>query len=154
MGVLVYAVVRAGQFPLLPVALGAIGAALLLLMLARAADEVLPWALACLGAAYVASLLTRASGVDEGAPLVAVGLLLCGELAAWSLDERHPIGAERSVIARRALALTLLACSGLAAAAIVVALSAAPAGDGLAWTVLGALAAVLAVGTTARLARR
>jgi hypothetical protein len=153
-GVLAYALVRARAVPQLPVALGGIGALLLLLVLARRADDVLPWTLGCLGAAYVTSLVTRGgSGVDEGAPLVAAALLLCGELAAWSLDEQHAFAAERAVVRGRALAVALLVAAGLAAAAIIVALTAAPVGGGLAWTVLGALAAVLVVGTGARLMR-
>ncbi|MEN3340749.1 MAG: hypothetical protein V7644_153 [Actinomycetota bacterium] len=139
---------------MLPAALGAVGGLLLLLVLARGADEVLPWALAILGAAYTVSLVTHGSGVDEGVPLVAVGLLLSGELAAWSLDERHAIAAERKAVALRAGALALLAAAGLVAATVVVALSAAPAGEGLAWTVAGAAAAVLAVGVADRVARR
>ncbi len=151
---LAYAVARTAVLPVVGGALGGIGALMLLLVLARGIEELLPWAMVCLGLAYALSLVHRGSGVDEGVPLVAAGLLLCTELAAWSLDERQAVAAERAVVAARALGLALLAAAGLAASAIVVALTAAPAGGGLAWTVLGALAAVVAVGTAARLARR
>jgi len=134
-------------------ALGGIGALLLLLLLARGADEVLPWALGCLGAGYALSLVGGGSGVDEGVPLVAVALLLCAELAVWSLDERPGISAERPVVAGRVVGLVLLALASLAAATLIAALTAAPVGGGLAWTVLGAAAAVLTVGVAARLAR-
>ncbi len=68
----------------------------------RRADDVLPWALVLAGVAYAVPLFVRGRGVDEGAPLVAAGLLLCGELAAWSFDERWAIRAERAVVLARA----------------------------------------------------
>ena len=123
-------------------------------MLARALEEALAWALLFLVVAYAVALVAGGAAVDEGVPLVAVGLLLCGELAAWSLEERHGIAVDRAVLAARALAVGLLAAAGLAAAAIVVALAAVPAGGGLGWTAAGALAAVLAIGAAARLVRR
>jgi hypothetical protein len=43
--------------------------------------------------------------------------------------------------------------AGLGASALVLALAAAPVGGGLAWTVLGAAAAVVVVGLAARLSR-
>jgi len=86
--------------------------------------------------------------------LHAPGLLLCGELAAWSVDERLRISAERAVRRARAVALGALAFGSLALAALVVALAAAPAGSGLAWTVLGAAGTVAVVGLAVRLARR
>jgi len=152
--VLAYAAVRVPSFAGLVAALGAIGIVLLAVVLVRTTVEPLPWALFFLGLAYAVSLFAGGSGVDEGAPLVAAGAFLCGELAAWSIDERDTIPAERGVVARRAVALAVLALVGLAAAALVVALSATPAGGGLAWTAAGAAAAVLVVGLAARLARR
>jgi len=43
------------------------------------------------GATYVAAVAAAGGGADASAPLVAVLLLLCGELAAWSVDERFEI---------------------------------------------------------------
>jgi hypothetical protein len=54
----------------------------------------------------------------------------------------------------RALALGALALVSLAVASLAVGLSAAPAGSGLAWTVLGATSAVGIVGAAVALARR
>jgi hypothetical protein len=152
--VLAYAAARAPNVAALVAGIGAVGAVLLAFVLVRSADELLPWALVFLGGAYAVSLFVHGASVDEGAPLVAAGLLLCGELAAWSLDERHAIAAERDVVLRRAVALAALALAGLGAAAAVIAFAAAPAGGGLGWTVLGAAAAVLVVGLAAQLARR
>ena len=116
-------------------------------------DELLPWALIPLGIAYTVSLVLHGSGVDGGAPLVAAGLLVCAELAAWSLDEEHAIAAERAVVVARATALGALVAVSTAAAGLIVALSLVP-GSGLAWTVLGATASVLVVGVAVRLAQR
>lgn len=131
--------------------IGGLGAALLLLVLLRGVEELLPWALGVLGVIYAIVILTRHSGVDEGAPLVGAGLLLCGELAAWSLEERPPIRAEHAVVFARSTAVAALAIAGVAVSGIVVAVAAAPFGGGLAWTSLGALAVVLIVAIVARL---
>jgi len=93
-------------------------------------------------------------GVDDAAPLVATGLLLCGELAAWSLDARWRIAEDETVVRRRALAVGALALAGLAASALVVAVALAPAGRGVAWTTLGAASAVGVVGAAVALLRR
>jgi hypothetical protein len=92
--------------------------------------------------------------IDPRAPLVAVLLLLCGELAAWSVDERWEIRADPRLAWRRGGAVAALALAGLAVAALVVAVSAVPANHGLAWTVVGAAAAIGAAGTGIRVARR
>jgi len=135
-------------------ALGASGGLLLVYLLARANAELVPWPIAFLGAGYAIALVVRGGSVDEGAPLVAVGLLLCGELAAWSVGERFAIATERAVVEARLAALGALTAASLAVAALAVALAAAPAGEGLAWTVGGAAAAVAVVGIAVALARR
>jgi hypothetical protein len=106
------------------------------------------------GATYVAAVAAAGRGVDATAPLVAFLLLLCGELAAWSLDERWGIRAEAGLEQRRGGAVAALALAGLAVATLVVALSAVPADHGLGWTVLGAAAALGAAGTGIWVARR
>ena len=92
--------------------------------------------------------------MDPTAPLVAVLLLLCGELAAWSLDERWRIEGDAALLWRRSAATAALALAGLTVAALVVALSAVPSGRGLALTVAGAAAAVCAAGIGVAVARR
>jgi hypothetical protein len=152
--VLVYAAAREPATAGLVLGVGAFGVVLLVLVLWRGMDEFLPWALIVLGIVYTVSLMVHGRGVDSAAPLVAVGLLACTELASWSLDERYPVAAEPAVLRAHVWALAALLAAGLAASALVVALSAAPAGAGLAWTVLGAAAAVLVVGIASRLVRR
>jgi hypothetical protein len=106
------------------------------------------------GAIYVAFVVSDESRVEATAPLVAVLLLLCGELAAWSLDERWRMEADEVLVWRRGAAVGALALAGLAVSVLVVALSAVPASHGLAWTVAGAVAAVTAAGTGIWVARR
>ena len=88
------------------------------------------------------------------APLVAVLLLLCGELAAWSLDERLRMRTDPGLVWRRAGAAGLLALGGLALATLALVLGSVPTAHGLLFTVAGALAAVSAAGTGILLARR
>jgi hypothetical protein len=152
-GVLAYACTRDTHIAPLTGAIGGIGAVLLLFALLRRVDEAMPWALVLLGGAYAIPLFVRGNRIDEGAPLVAAGLLLCSELAAWSFDERWRIKAERAVVVARGTAVALLVLAGLGASTLVLALAATPVGGGLAWTVLGAGAAVLVVGLAARLSR-
>jgi hypothetical protein len=106
------------------------------------------------GATYVAAVAAAGGAVDGSAPLVAVLLLLCGELAAWSVDARAEIRADEPLAWRRGLGLGALTLAGLALAALVVALSAVGPSQGLGWTVLGAAAAVGAAGTGIWVARR
>lgn len=153
-GVLAYVITRSRQAAEGTAALGVLGAICLAWGLLRANASFVPWPLAFLGTAYAIALVVRGSGVDDAAPLVAVGLLLCGELAAWSLDERFAIRAERAVVIARAAALGALAFGSLMVAALVIALAASPEGAGLAWTVLGAVSAVAVVGAAVALARR
>ena len=134
--------------------LGAIGFAVLLLVLVRGLDDLLGSAVFLLAGSYVLGLFAGHHPLDERAPLVAAALLACAELATWSLEQRHPVPADRHVVLARVGALCMLVLAGLVASALVVVVSAAPVGGGLAWTLVGAAAAVLAVGVTARLSTR
>ena len=151
---LAYAAVRAHALAGLLVALGALGGVLLLAVLLRGLEELLAWALAVLALVYVVSVVVDTSRVDDAAPLVATALLLCGELAAWSLDARWRIAAEGSLVRRRVVALTGLALGGLTASALVIASAATRPGRGLAWTTLGAAAAVGVIGIAVAALRR
>jgi len=148
--VVAYAASRKPPIAIVALALGAMGALMLLAVLVRRIDELLPASLALVGIAYAIEILARGSGVDDGAPLVGVALLLCAELATWSLDERWTIKAERAVVLARGTALAALALTGLGVGALVLALAAAPVGGGLVWTVLGAAATMLVVAVATR----
>jgi hypothetical protein len=106
------------------------------------------------GATYVAFDVHVEHRVDATAPLVAVLLLLCGELTAWSLDERWRMRTDPALAWRRGAAVAALGFVGLVVSGLVLALSAVPASHGLAWTVAGAAAAVGAAGTGIWVARR
>lgn len=151
---LVDALLRAGRFAEAFSPAAGLGAALLLVALVRGGGGALGWALAIAGAVYVGALEATGRGVDGMAVLVAVALLLCGELARWSADTRVRVRGVEMLARRRAAALVVLAVSGLAIAGIAVGLAAAPTGHGLVWTVVGAAAAVGAAGSGAWLARR
>jgi hypothetical protein len=122
--------------------LGAVGALLLAFVLVRGLIDLLGSAVLMVGAAYVLGLFVGRHTLDEGAPLVAAALLVCTELAAWSLDDRPRVAADHGLTAARARAVSLLVLCGLGASALVLVVAVAPAGGGLAWTVLGATAAV------------
>jgi hypothetical protein len=92
--------------------------------------------------------------VDPTAPLVAMLLLLCGELAAWSVDERWRIEGDATLAWRRGAAVAALGLAGLTTATLVVALSAVPSSHGLTVTVAGAAAAVGAAAIGVVVARR
>lgn len=106
------------------------------------------------GATYIAAVSVAGHRIDPTAPLAAVLLLLCGELTAWSVDERWRMRSDVQLAWRRGAALGILALAGLAVSALVVAVSAVPSAHGLAWTVAGAGAAVGAAGTGVWVARR
>ena len=106
------------------------------------------------GGTYVAAVASAGDRIDGSAPLVAVLLLLCGELTAWSVDERLEIRTETEPAWRRAGGITALGLAGLVVAGLVVALSSAPSNHGLGWTMLGAAAALGAAGTGIWVARR
>jgi len=131
----------------------AAGALLLVFALVRRGGS-LGLALWIAGAVYVSEIVAAGRHVDATAPVVAVLLLLCGELAAWSLDERWEIRSDDLLGWRRAAAVCALALAGLVAAAVVLGLAAVPPSHGLVWTAVGAVAAVGAAGVGALLRPR
>ena len=133
---------------------GAVLGTLFLLFALVRGGALLGLALWLAGATYVAGIVSAGHAVDAIAPVVALLLLLCGELAAWSLDRRPRILAGDLLEWRRGAALGGLALAGLVVSTLIVALSAVPSGHGLFWTALGAAAAVAAAGTAIALARR
>ena len=72
------------------------------------------------GGTYLAAVAAAGDTVAASAPLMAVLLLVSGELAAWSFDERWRIRSEEQLTWRRAAAVGALAAGGLAAATLVI----------------------------------
>lgn len=153
-GVLVWACVLSRNAAPVTATLGVVGALLLLVVLWRRQLELLASSLLLLGAAYVLGLLAGRHTLDEAAPLVAGGLLACGELAAWSVEQRPRVPAVGRLVLARFGAVALLVLAGTGVAALVLAAGAAPVGSGLGWTLVGTAAAVAAIGLAARLATR
>ncbi len=151
--VLADALVRAGSLAWAMAPSAGAGSLVLLVALARGSGP-LGAALMLGGVTYVVAIVIAGGHIDATAPLVAVLLLLCGELSAWSLDERWRIRSDEALDWRRGLAVGALALLGLAAATLAVALGAVPSGHGLVWTAAGAAAAVGAAGTGVWLAWR
>lgn len=152
-GVLADALARAGSTAGYLAPAAALGT--LLLAVALVWGRGLGVALLVGGATYVAFVVSEEHHrVDPTAPLAAVLLLLCGELAAWSRDEKWRIEADATLPWRRGAAVTALALAGLTVSALVVALSAVPSSRGLALTVAGATAAVAAAAIGVAVARR
>jgi hypothetical protein len=136
---------RAGSYAGALALAAGIGALLLVAALARFGALIGP-ALGVGGATYLGAVFIHGHRVDPTAPLVALMLILCGELTAWSVDGRVRIDADEKFVWRRAAAVGALALLGLAAATLAVALSTVPPGHGVVWTAAGAAAAVAAVG--------
>jgi len=129
--------------------LGGAGALLLGLVLARGLDELLGSALLLLAASYVLGLLVGRHSLDDAAPLVGASLLLCAELATWSLELRFRVALEPALRLQRVRAAGLLVFAGLAAASLVLVVAATSIGGGLAWAMLGSAAAVGAIALAA-----
>jgi hypothetical protein len=150
-GVLAWSCALAPNFVPVTLFLGAVGGLMLVLVLVRGLDDLLGSALLLVSACYVVGLFVGRHPLDEAAPLVGAALLLCSELATWSLEERRPVATSRTLRLARARAVGLLVIAGLAAAALVLVTATSSLGGGLVWAVLGAGAAVAAVAVAARL---
>lgn len=132
--------------------LGGVGGLLLVLVIVRGLDDLLGSALLLVSACYVLGLYVGRHPIDEVAPLVGAALLLCSELATWSLEERRPVAASRAIRLARARAVVLLVLAGLGASALVVVAANTSLGGGVLWAALGSAAAVGAVAVAVRLA--
>jgi hypothetical protein len=148
-GVVAWSCVLSPRIAPLTLFVGGAGALLLGFVLVRGADELLGSALLLLGAAYVLGLLVGRRSLDEAAPLVGAGLLLCAELATWSLELRFRVALDPALQLQRARAVALLVLAGLASASLVVVVAATSIGGGLAWSVVGSAAAFGAIALAA-----
>lgn len=108
--------------------------------------------IAVLGAQYAVSLIVERGSVDPGALLTAGGLILVAELSYWSLEVSvAPI--DRSLPARRLVALGGMALGAVSLATLVLIGSELGVGGGLVLEAVGVAAAVVALALVARLAR-
>lgn len=151
-GVLAWSSLLAPKFTPVTLFLGGVGLLLLVLVIVRGLDDLLGSSLLLVGACYVVALFVGRHPLDEAAPLVGGALLLCSELATWSLEERHSVAASRALRLARVRAVGLLVFAGIGVGTLVLVASNTSVGGGLLWTVLGAGAAVFAVAIVARFA--
>jgi hypothetical protein len=127
--------------------------------LALVAAIVLGWsALAAVAAAlagglYGVELAIADAPLDVAAPAVAAALLLCVELAYWSLEERMRWRGEAGDGLRRVALVALLGVAALLVAAALLVLVDAVRARGLALDLLGALAAAAVLATVFAVAR-
>jgi hypothetical protein len=110
-------------------------------------SPLVPIAAAIAGGLYAAELAIDDAPLDIAAPAVAAGLLLCTELAYWSLEERTRWRGEPGDGLRRAAFVALLGLLALLVAAVLLTLVDAVRARGLALDLLGAMAAVAVVAT-------
>jgi hypothetical protein len=133
--------------PTAPVAVGAVAAVLLVsLALVSGRSVPIPCALVLLAALYAIPEGERA----VWAPVYGAGLLLCAELAYWSLESRVAQRVHGDVVTPRLLALLGLATASLPAGALVLlaadsSLDRSPALTAAAAVALAACAGLLAV---------
>jgi hypothetical protein len=126
----------------------------LLVGLALRWSAALTGAIILLGAQQAVRLALGNDVLDEWAPLVGGALLLCAELAWWSIEQRIPAWSQPGLALRR-LAGSVLMCllgAGVGAAMLVAAGSSLSGGVPL--ELAGILAATGAVAVLAWVARR
>jgi hypothetical protein len=136
--------------PTAAVVAGTAGAVLLVwLALATGRPAPIPLAVVLLGAVYALPEGDRA----VWAPLYGGGLLLCAELAYWSLESRVDQRVYGDLVTPRLVTVVLVAAVSVPSGALVLLAADAGVGRSPAMTAIAALAVVACVGLLAVLAR-
>jgi hypothetical protein len=112
-----------------------------------------PVAAGLAGGLYGTELAIADAPLDVAVPAVAAALLLCAELAYWSLEERTRWRGEEGEGMRRTALVALLGIGAFFVAALMLALVDAVRARSLALDLLGALAAVTVLATVLAVAR-
>jgi hypothetical protein len=112
----------------------------------------LAWALLAMGAAYAVGV-ALAEGPSETSIAFGGGLLLVGELAAWSTTLGAVERVERRVVVRKLGVLALTGAGGAATSALALGAARLSLGGGLGAVALGLAAAVTAIAIVAAGAR-
>ncbi|HSC48648.1 MAG TPA: hypothetical protein VLD16_00175 [Gaiellaceae bacterium] len=111
-------------------------------------------AIVLLGAQQAVRLALGNDVLDEWAPLVGGALLLCAELAWWSIEPRIPAWAQSGLALRR-LAFVLLICLlGAAVGAVMLVAAGSSLSGGVPLELAGIVAATGVVAVLAYVARR
>jgi hypothetical protein len=117
-------------------------------------SPLVPVAAALAGGLYAAELAIADAPLDVAAPAVAAGLLLCTELAYWSLEERTHWRGDPGDGLRRAVVVALLGLAAFLVATVLLALVDVLRARGLALDLVGAAAAAASIATVLVVARR
>jgi hypothetical protein len=113
-----------------------------------------PAAAALAGGLYGVELAIADAPLDAAAPAVVAALLLCTELAYWSLEERTRWRGDAGDGLRRVAVVALLGVAAFLVAGLLLALVDAVRARGLALDLLGAAAAAAVLGMVMLLAGR
>lgn len=151
-GVALYAATAGGELATAGEGIAAGGALALAVGIAFRAPIVIPWSVALAGAGYVVAR-ERHSVADGWAPLVGAALLLAAELAAWSIAHDRRIEEEREVVLGQAGTVAAVVIGAAFVGFVLVGAAGISSSPGALPIVLGAAAAVAAVGLVGRLLR-
>jgi hypothetical protein len=143
----------AGVDRVLLVVVGAPAVVILLLGLALRWSAALTTGLVVLGAQQAVRLGLGTDSFDEWAPLTAAALLLCAELAWWSIEPRVPAWAQPELALRRITVIGALCAGGSAIGAVMLVAAGASLNGGVALELAGIVAATAAVAVVAYAAR-
>jgi hypothetical protein len=134
-------------------AVGVVALVILLVALATRWSGAITGALVVLGAQQAVRLELGTHELDVWAPLLAAGLLLCAELAWWSLEPRVPAWAQPGLAVRRLATILVLCAFGAAVGAVMLVAAGASLNGGVALELAGIVAATGAVALVVYAAR-
>ena len=139
-------------WPIAGVALAGVAVLAVALVLGRAG--LVGPALILVAAGYGARLAALDPELDGRAPLAAAALVVAGELAYLSIALRLPVRQSRGLVGARIVFAVFEALGAALVAALVLAAAGLPAAGGAGGDALGVIAAAVALGLVAFLARR
>jgi hypothetical protein len=146
-GIATWLTLSAGPNAVEPVAgVGALAAVGLVVTLAVGRPEGIAAGLLLLGAAYAVILVVDRPSLDARSAMIGAGLLAAGELGYLCLDARSAVTDEAGAAAHRLAWVALLVLLALALAGAVLAVVDLLRAGGIAIEVVGAGAAIAAVG--------
>ena len=135
-------------------AVGAPVPVVLLVGLAVRWSAALTGAILLLGAQQAVRLALGNDVLDEWAPLLGGALLLCAELAWWSIEPRIPAWSQPGLALWRLVSSLLMSLLGAAAGAVMLVAAGSSLSGGVPLELAGILAATGAVAVLAYVARR
>ncbi len=144
----------AGRLAALWISLGAAGVVIISMGLALQRPGAIHLTLWLLVAAYAARLIVDSGPLDPAAPVYGAGVLLCCELADWSLALRTAARHDSALLTDRLLRTVAVVLAGIVVASVALAAATARVARSLPLTAAGAAAAAAAVWLTAILARQ